>query len=582
MGGSQLIRTILLALCMLCWAPAGHAQLPSAAAGGSESASTEEPSQAWFRIDRLNPGLPAAPRDLDRETPMGAVESFIDAIGTARFERAAHLLDLSRVPVDAQAERGPQLAAKLGRLIRNDIWIDWDRLPDRPDAVIDGGIGTEPRAGEMRRSLVVGTLELDGHTVPLRLRRVKPEGADPVWVFAPQSVGNIDALYTEHAPGWIHARVPREWQEQGWFSLRRWELVALPVLLVAAGAGFIALRVIFGWLAAVMPWRPAAKALLGARTALALLAVTAPLYWAVMQLIAFSAPVTVIMAPVLIGAMVLAVAVAVMRGLDNMIEHFAYRLVGDPQSEYDQHQRQIYTTIYAVRRMLLLVALVIGLGVVLTQLDVFSAIGVSLLASAGVLTVVLGIAAQPILGNILSSLQIALSKPIRIGDAVEYEGRWAYVEAIFFTHVRLRTWDERRMIVPVQYFLSHPFENYSIVDKKMTRVFVLTLDPRANFQELREAYLEIARVDEDAMEQDLLKMMVVHQDQNGVQMRFYCTAKDAVTAWNMHCRLREKTLDWIRLNHPEWWPRQREVQESPDADPDADPGADRRFDDAAE
>ena len=577
MDGGRLIWTFLLALCMLCWAPLGHAQLSSSAGGGSDGGSEQKSSRIWFAVDRLNPGLGAAPRDLDRKTPMGAVESFLDAIRDSEFERAAHLLDLSRVPVDRQAERGPQLAAKLGRLIENDIWIDWGDLPDRPDAVIEGGAGQHPRAGEMQRSLVVGMLELDAHSVPLRLRRVKPEGANPVWVFAPQSVANIEALYAENAPGWVSSLMPPEWQEQSWLSLRRWELLALPILLITATAAFIALRVALGWLAAAMPWAPASKALLGARTALAVLVVTAPLYWAVMEAVAFSAPVTTIMSPLLIGAMVLGVAVALLRGLDRMIEHFARRLVGDPESEYDQHQRQIYTTIYAIRRMLLLVAFVIGLGVVLTQLDVFSAIGISLLASAGVLTVILGIAAQPVLGNILASLQIALAKPIRIGDSVEYEGRWAYVEAIFFTHVRLRTWDERRMIVPVQYFLSYPFENYSIVDKKMTRVFVLTLDPRVDVQELREAYLEIARADDEVMDKELLKVLVVDQDQNGVQLRFYCTAKDATTAWNMHCRLRELTLDWMRLHHPEWWPRQRELQESL-----TDDSAARRFNDAAE
>lgn len=268
--------------------------------------------------------------------------------------------------------------------------------------------------------------------------------------------------------------------------------------------------------------------------------------------------------------MVLAITMAVLRALDRLIEHFARRLVGDPNTEYDQHQRQIYTTVYAVRRIVLLVAFVVGIGIVLTQLDVFSAIGVSLLASAGVLTVILGIAAQPVLGNILSSLQIALAKPIRIGDSVEYEGRWAYVEAIFYTFVRLRTWDERRLIVPVQYFTSKPFENYSMVDKKMTRVFLLTLDPRADVSELRDAYLKIAKADEDVMQDEMLKVLVVGHDHNGMVIRFYATAADPTIAWNMHCRLHEKMLDWIRRHHPEWWPRQRELEERHDDDPRAE------------
>src|SRR5690625_2399858 len=326
---------------------------------------------------------------------------------------------------------------------------------------------------------------------------------------------------------------------------------------MAAGISIIALRAALGWIAASLPWPPAAGALRGARSSLAILIVRLPLQWAIMRPIGFSAPVVSVLSPILMGGMVLAIITALLRGLDRAIENLARRLVGDPQSEYGETQRQIYTTIYAVRRILLLVIMIIGIGALLTQLDVFSTFGISLLASAGVLTVIFGIAAQPLLGNVLASMQISFGKLIRIGDAVEYEGRWAYVEAIFYTHVRLRTWDERRLMVPVQYFLSHPFENYSIVDRKMTWAFTLVFDPCVDIEKVREHYLEIARADEDVIDQDILRVLAVDQTHEGVQIRFYCTAGDAGTAWTLHCRLREGLLSWVRLNHPEWWPRRR-------------------------
>lgn len=561
MAGSALIRTILLVLAFwFAGAGLAAAQLPTP--GGGSGSEPSGPSQAWFPVERLNPGLGPEPPGLDRSTPMGWMESFLGAVRDGRLGDAAHLLDLARVPVDRQAGRGPVLARKLGTLIETHVWLDWGELPDRPDALIEGGAGDAPRAGERRRSIVIGELEVDGHEVPLRLRRVKPAGAEPVWVFAPQSVARIDALYAEHDPGWVQLWLPDDWTRQSGLSLQRWEFAALPMVLVVSVLAFFGLRVLFGWLARQAPFRPLSDALLAARTPLALLAVAVPLFWATTSLITFSAPVAVVLTPVMIGIMVLAVTIALLRGLDRAINTLARRLVGDPTSEYNEHQRQLYTTIYAVRRILLLAAFVVGLGVVLTQLQAFEAVGISLLASAGVLTVILGIAAQPILGNILSSLQIALAKPIRIGDAVEYEGRWAYVEAIFYTFVRLRTWDDRRLVVPVQYFTSHPFENYSMVERKMTRVFLLTLDPCADVDELRRAYLGIARADEDVLEKEPLKVLVVGHDHNGMVVRFYCTAKDATTAWNMHCRLREQTLAWVRDHHPEWWPRLRELQEN--------------------
>jgi MscS family membrane protein len=147
MSGTALIRTVLLALGVLCWVPVALAQ-SSIAGNGAPPAPTEPASSAWFRVGELNAGLPPAPPGLDRATPMGTVESFIAAAGADRHAEAAHMLDLSRVPVAEQAERGPMLAAKLGTLIQNDIWIDWSELPDRPDALVEGVAGTQHlRAG---------------------------------------------------------------------------------------------------------------------------------------------------------------------------------------------------------------------------------------------------------------------------------------------------------------------------------------------------------------------------------------------------------------------------------------------------
>ncbi len=560
MPGATLIRTLLLALGVLACVPLAAAQPQPAGTASSHESSGSGPSKAWFEVERLNAGLFPPPAALDRSTPMGAMESFLAAVRAERYDEATHLLDLSSVPPELQLRRGPELARKLGVILENHVWIDWDALPDRPDAVPQAGPGNDPLAGEVRRSVLVERLDLDGHSVPLRLNRLKPAGGDPVWLFSRQSVENIDALYQHYGPGWLADLLPPDWQRQGWLSLERWELVGLPLLVGASVAVFLMLRRIFRALVRLSPWQWTHRVCHAACTPLALLAAAGLLHYATSELITFSAPVTAVLNPILTGAMVIAVTVTLVRAIDALIAAVTEHLLGDTSQELDQRQRQIFTAIYAARRTVLLLAFLAGLGFVLMQLDMFGSLGVSLLASAGVLTVILGIAAQPVLGNLIASLQIAMTQPIRIGDAVQYEGNWAYVEAIFYTFVRLRTWDDRRLIVPVQYFISKPFENWSVVEKKMTRVFLLVLDPRADVDELRQAYLEIARADEDVMADEMLKVLVIDQDHNGMQVRFYCTAKDASTAWNMHCRLRENTLAWIRENHPDWWPRQRELQ----------------------
>ncbi len=498
MAGSKLIRTMFLLLGLLGGATTAGAQ----AASGSASSGGDPagPPEAWFAVDQLNAGLPPAPDLFDRATPMGTMESFLAAIRTDRLNDAAHALDLSRVPVAVQATRGPELARKLGVILENHVWIDWDALPDRPDALLDTA-GKDPLAGQMRRSLLVDRLDVDDHWVPLRLNRVKPADHPPVWVFSRQSVDNIDALYAIYGPGWLADALPAAWQRQSWLSLQRWEFVALPVLVLAAVAAFLLLKLLLRTVVRLSPWKRAGRACNAACTPLALMVTAGLLNYATETLVTFSAPVTAILTPVLVAVMVLAVTLALLRAVDALLDAVTEQVVGDAGKELNQHQRQTYTSIYAVRRIVLLLAFLAGLGFVLTQLDLFGSLGLSLLASAGVLTVILGVAAQPVLGNIIASLQIALTQPIRIGDAVEYEGNWAYVEAIFYTFVRLRTWDDRRLMVPVQYFVSKPFENWSVVDKKMTRVFLLTLDPRADIEALRQAYLEIARADEDVMDE---------------------------------------------------------------------------------
>jgi MscS family membrane protein len=222
--GSTLIRTVLLALGLLAWASGAAAQAESASSGGerggepSAGGSSGGPSDAWFEVERLNAGLPPAPAAMDRSTPMGAMETFLAAVRADRFAEAAHLLDLSRIPVEAQAERGPDLARKLGVILENHVWIDWDALPDRPDALLQPAAGNDPLAGQMQRSLVVDRLDIDDHAVPLRLNRLKPEGQEPAWVFSRHSVDNIDALYALYGPGWLAEVIPRAWQEQSSLS----------------------------------------------------------------------------------------------------------------------------------------------------------------------------------------------------------------------------------------------------------------------------------------------------------------------------------------------------------------------------
>nr|WP_269439382.1 mechanosensitive ion channel domain-containing protein [Roseibium limicola] len=274
-------------------------------------------------------------------------------------------------------------------------------------------------------------------------------------------------------------------------------------------------------------------------------------------LLSFSGPITSFLTPTLLATIIFCLTLAVLRAIDATLELVTERYVGDLDSEGDSDRRHFYTNIYAARRYVLLVAVVVTLVLVLMQLNLFDSLGMSLLASAGVATVVLGIAGQTVLGNLLASLQIAIAKPIRIGDAIQYEGKWCYVEAIYYTFITLRAWDSRRLVVPVKYFISHPFENWTMTDAKTTRTFSLELDPAAKPSVLREVFEKIVKDEEHLLEDELLLVTVDEYSSVTQKIMFYATADSPTEAWMMNARLAERMGDWVRENHPEWWPRLR-------------------------
>ncbi len=518
---------------------------------GAATSRAQEGGDLWYEIDSL-PEAASASQGMNLSNPRDMLRSFIAAFEAEDYGRAAAAL---MIPDDAHRSP-PELARMLGEVIDRQIWIAGRTIPDRPDATVDP-LSEKSAAGESRRSITLGSVDLDRFPVSIRVNRYKAPEGPAVWLFSEDTVGAVPELFERHGPGWIEARLPEWWRERTGWSIRRWEVAALPALVLAASIIGLAIAAVLAAIRShARPGWPA-RMVEAARVPLALFCAAVFTQITVNSALGFSGEITAILTPVLIAAIVIALVMAVLRVIDAGLDIVTRRYVGNIDDTHGRDDRHLYTSIYALRRAVALIAFLVGSGLVLWEIGAFRNIGVSLLASAGVLTVILGIAGQTVLGNILASLQIAIAKPIRIGDSVCYEGDWAYVEAIYYTFVRLRTWDDRRMIVPVQYFISHPFENWSMTDAKMTRTFALVLDHGADTDALRERFLEIARDDPDVMDGEMTKLNIVGHDSDGIECRFYATAGDPTSAWNMHVRLREAMLRWIRETHPEWWPRER-------------------------
>ncbi|MDW3183770.1 MAG: mechanosensitive ion channel [Roseobacter sp.] len=206
--------------------------------------------------------------------------------------------------------------------------------------------------------------------------------------------------------------------------------------------------------------------------------------------------------------------------------------------------RTVATRVAAARRALVVAVVLIGGGVFLSQTNVFQNLGLTLLGTAGALTLVLGFAARQVLGNIMASMQIALNQSARIGDRIVYKDYLCHVERINFTYVQLRDWDGTRLVVPVDEFISTPFENWTMQEPEMLRIIKLKCAHQADVDQLRTIFDRVvASLDpEELGDLDDAKVRVAGQDALGKDVWFALPCADPNTSWDMACKAREKLI----------------------------------------
>jgi small-conductance mechanosensitive channel len=184
----------------------------------------------------------------------------------------------------------------------------------------------------------------------------------------------------------------------------------------------------------------------------------------------------------------------------------------------------------------------------------FKAAGASLLASAGILGIVAGVAAQSTLSNMFAGFQIAFGDMVRIGDTVVVDGEWGTVEDITLTFLAVRTWDERRITMPVSYFTSKPFENWSRGTPQMTGIVFWHLDHTAPVEAMRDKLRDLLR-ECPAWDGRAYDLSVTDTTPNTMQVRALVTAKDADDIWTVRVAVRERMIRWLADEHPYALPR---------------------------
>ncbi|MES5822993.1 mechanosensitive ion channel domain-containing protein [Streptomyces sp. RG80] len=216
--------------------------------------------------------------------------------------------------------------------------------------------------------------------------------------------------------------------------------------------------------------------------------------------------------------------------------------------------RRVRTQVTLITRVVTAVVGVVAVAAMLLTFPAMRAAGASLLASAGILGIVAGVAAQSTLSNMFAGLQIAFGDMVRIGDTVVVDGEWGTVEEITLTFLTVRTWDERRITMPVSYFTSKPFENWSRGGAQMTGIVYWHLDHSAPMEAMRQQLRDILR-DCPAWDGRACDLTVTDSTPNTMQVRALVTAKDADDIWTVRVTVRERMLRWLSDHHPYALPR---------------------------
>ncbi|HEY1531994.1 MAG TPA: mechanosensitive ion channel domain-containing protein [Galbitalea sp.] len=218
--------------------------------------------------------------------------------------------------------------------------------------------------------------------------------------------------------------------------------------------------------------------------------------------------------------------------------------------------RRAQTQLLIVRRLLVVIIVVVGLASILLTFPGVQALGTSVLASAGVVSIVAGLAAQSTLGNVFAGVQLAFSDAIRVDDVVVVNTQWGRIEEITLTYVVVHVWDDRRLVVPSTYFTSNPFENWTRTSSQLLGEVDFDLDWRVSTAAMREHLGELLK--ETASWDGRTQVLQVTDAVGGyVHVRVLVSAKDSPTLFDLRCFVRESMVAWIQTQNPQTMPRTR-------------------------
>ncbi|HAD97391.1 MAG TPA: mechanosensitive ion channel protein MscS [Cryomorphaceae bacterium] len=228
----------------------------------------------------------------------------------------------------------------------------------------------------------------------------------------------------------------------------------------------------------------------------------------------------------------------------------------DLAQEDNLDARKLHTQLNLLEKVVIFVIILIAVAFIMLSIDGIRQIGIGIFASAGVAGIIIGLSAQKVVGALLAGIQIAITQPFRLDDAVVVEGEWGWIEEINLTYVVVRIWDKRRLVLPSTYFLEKPFQNWTRTTADITGTVFLYTDYNVPFNKLRE---ELTRLLEGTplWDKKVNVLQVTDSKEATVEVRILVSARNSPTAWDLRVYIREKMIEFIQKNYPDSLPRTR-------------------------
>lgn len=218
--------------------------------------------------------------------------------------------------------------------------------------------------------------------------------------------------------------------------------------------------------------------------------------------------------------------------------------------------RRIRTQMQFIRQLLVAIIVVLTIAAILMSFENMRKLGAGLLGGVAIGATILGFAAQQSLGNLLAGFQIAFTQPIRIDDVLVVEGEWGRVEEITLTYVVLRIWDQRRLILPISYFIQKPFQNWTRSSSDILGTAFFYLDYRVPVDKVREELTRLLELS-PLWDKKVNVLQVTDTKERTIEIRALMSARDSGDAFDLRCYVRENLIKFIENNYPDSLPRTR-------------------------